>query len=84
MAEAKETGAALTEGWGVIRPGDRRAHYYDADGFSLCRRVGFYNGPLEADNAPSPDDHKECRTLLDRRKARAAKAAAAQEVPGAE
>jgi hypothetical protein len=63
----------LTEGWGVIRPGDRRAHYYDADGFSLCRRVGFYNGPLDPDNGPSPDDHKECRTLLDRRKAKAAR-----------
>lgn len=63
------------EGWGVIRPGDRKAHYY-RDGFSLCRRVGFYNGPLDAEDNPSPDDHKECRTLRDREVARAAKEAA--------
>lgn len=32
------------EGWGVIRPGDRKAHYY-RNMESLCRRVGFYRGP---------------------------------------
>lgn len=63
---------AQTEGWGVIRPGDRRAHYY-RDGFSLCRRVGFYNGKLDPDDSPSPDDHKECRTALDREAKRKAK-----------
>lgn len=59
------------EGWGVIRPGDRRAHYY-VDTMALCRRVDFYQGPLEADNGPSRDDHKECRRLLTRRQAAAA------------
>lgn len=59
------------EGWGVIRPGDRKAHYY-VDTMALCRRVGFYQGPLEADNGPSRDDHKECRRLLTRRQAAAA------------
>lgn len=59
------------EGWGVIRPGDRRAHYYVGT-MALCRRVGFYQGPLEADNGPSRDDHKECRRLLVRRQAAAA------------
>ena len=43
-AEAKKD----SEGWGVIRPGDRRAHYYRS-GLSLCGRVGFYAGPLDAD-----------------------------------
>jgi hypothetical protein len=66
------------EGWGVIRPGDRKAHYYGPDGFSLCRRVGFYRGPLNPVDEPSPDDHKECRRLLERKKAKAATA----EVPG--
>ena len=56
------------EGWGVIRPGDRRAHYY-VGSMSLCRRVGFYNGPLDPDAGPSPDDHKECRRLLTRHQA---------------
>lgn len=48
------------EGWGVIRPGDRRAHYY-RKGMSLCRRIGFYTGPLEPDGTPSPDDCAACR-----------------------
>lgn len=66
MAETVED-----EGWGVILPGDRRAHYY-RNGMALCRRVGFYGGPLypEDGNTGSYDDHKECRTLLDREKAR--------------
>lgn len=52
------------EGWGVIRPGDRKAHYY-RNGMSLCRRVGFYRGPLESDTGEdSPDDHLECRRAL--------------------
>lgn len=53
------------EGWGVVRPGDRKAHYYrNMD--SLCRRVGFYNGPLEPDENHSPDDCDACRKVLDR------------------
>ena len=57
------------EGWGVIRPGDRKAHYY-RDGFSLCRRVGFYAGWLEPDSGPSRDDCAACRRKLDREKAK--------------
>lgn len=59
----------LTEGWGVIRPGDRKVHYY-RDGMSLCRRVGFYSGELEPDTGPSTDDHAECRKILDKEKAK--------------
>ena len=57
--------AAPAEGWGVIRPGDRKAHYY-RNTMALCRRVGFYLGPLDPDTGPGPDDHKECRRILDR------------------
>ncbi|WP_431881737.1 hypothetical protein [Micromonospora chalcea] len=60
----------LTEGWGVIRPGDRRAHYY-RDSFSLCRRVGFYVGDLDPDNGPSRDDCAACRKALTREAAKA-------------
>lgn len=53
------------EGWGIVRPGDRKAHYYrDMD--SLCQRVFFYNGPLEPDENHSPDDCKGCRKVLDK------------------
>lgn len=58
-----------TEGWGVIRPGDRKAHYY-RKGMSLCRRIGFYSGYIEpADDTKStisPDDCAACRKILDR------------------
>ena len=60
-----------TEGWGVIRPGDRKAHYYRSM-TSLCRRVGFYRGPLDADDKPSPDDCAACRKELAREQAKAA------------
>ena len=55
------------EGWGVIRPGDRKAHYY-VEGTSLCTRVGFYHGPLELEGA-SRDDCAACRQRLNRRRA---------------
>jgi len=62
--------AAPTEGWGLIRPGDRKAHYY-RDTFSLCRRVGFYRGELEPDMSPGPDDCAACRKALTREAAKA-------------
>ena len=62
----------LTEGWGVIRPGDRKAHYY-RNTMSLCRTRGFYTYDLSPeDGVPSPDDCKACRKVLDREKAQAA------------
>ena len=66
------------EGWGVIRPGDRKAHYY-RDGFSLCGRVGFYNGDLEPDKGPCVEDCAACRRKLEaeRRKAQRSKDAPA-------
>lgn len=60
-----------TEGWGVIRPGDRKAHYY-RETMSLCRRVGFYTGPLDPDDSPSKDDCAACRKELTREAAKKA------------
>ncbi len=57
------TEVKLTEGWGVIRPGDRRAHYY-RDGDSLCRKVGWYRGELDPDTHVSTDDCAACRKKL--------------------
>lgn len=54
---------APTEGWGVMRPGDRRFHYYRT-GLSLCGRVGFYRGELEAEDG-SRATH-ECAACLRR------------------
>jgi hypothetical protein len=68
---ASEQKPEPAEGWGVIRPGDRKAHYY-RDGFSLCRRVGLYSGPLSPDEFESEDDHKQCRLVRNREKAKAA------------
>jgi hypothetical protein len=61
----------VTEGWGVIRPGDRKAHYY-RETMALCRRVGFYRGPLDPEDHPSKDDCAACRKVLDKEKAKAA------------
>jgi hypothetical protein len=61
---------APREGWGVIAPGTRKAHYY-RNTMSLCRRRGFYTGPLEADTGPSRDDCAGCRSLLDKEADRA-------------
>ncbi len=60
LATMTEAEAKRIEGWGVIRPGDRRAHYY-RDMTSLCRRVGFYTGPIDDDQDSSPDDCAACK-----------------------
>ena len=52
------------EGWGVIRPGQRKAHYYRS-GSSLCGRVILYRGPLEPNDYKSKDDCAACRRALD-------------------
>ena len=54
------------EGWGVLRPGDRRHHYY-RDSMSLCGRVGFYFGHLDPDNGRlGPQDCAACSKKLTR------------------
>ena len=62
------------EGWGVLRPGDRKFHYYRKS-FSLCRRVGFYMiDDLTPDTGRAhPDDCAACRKVLDREAAKAAR-----------
>lgn len=60
------------EGWGVIRLGDRKAHYY-RNTMSLCRTRGFYTYDLDADTSRSEDDCAACRKVLDREAAKAAK-----------
>lgn len=56
------------EGWGVLRPDDRKFHYY-RDMTSLCRRVGFYRGELTTDDgSPSENDCAGCRKVLEREK----------------
>ena len=62
------------EGWGVLRPGDRRFHYY-REGMSLCRRVGFYRSELTPDTGTNTLDCAACRKVLDREAAAEAKAA---------
>ena len=52
-------------GWGVIRPGNRVAHYYRGS-FSLCNRVGFYFGELDTDDKPTKKDCAACRRLRDK------------------
>jgi hypothetical protein len=53
----------VEEGWGVMRPGDRVYHYY-RDGFSLCRKVGFYRGELAPDVNPNSKDCVICTRKL--------------------
>ena len=56
----------LKEGWGIVRPGDKKAHYY-VDSESLCRRIMFYFGPLYADEGRREDDCAACRKKLEKR-----------------
>ena len=70
-ARAAEMANRPSEGWGVIAPGRRKAHYY-RDGRSLCREWGFYQGSLSPDEYPSPDDCAACRKVLGHEKAQAA------------
>ena len=64
------TEGKLKEGW-AYPGGGRKAHYF-VDKSSLCRRWGFYFGPLEQGNDDSPDNCPTCMKALARRKARAA------------
>jgi hypothetical protein len=54
------------EGWGF--PGNSKKAHYFVDGMALCRKWGFYSGPLEKGNDNSPDNCAECKRLLSKRK----------------
>jgi hypothetical protein len=53
-------------GWGFPET-SRKAHYF-VDMMSLCRKWGFYNGPLEQGNDDSIYNCAECKRLLAKRK----------------
>ena len=55
----------ITEGWGF--PGAARKAHYFVDATALCRKWGFYFGPLEPDAGTSRDDCTACRKALDAR-----------------
>ena len=55
----------IREGWGFTGRSNK-AHYF-VQTMALCRKWGFYGGPLEPDTGPSPDDCVQCRRLLDKR-----------------
>ena len=56
---------AIREGWGFTARSNK-AHYF-VETMALCRKWGFYMGPLEPDAGRSPDDCVQCRRLLDKR-----------------
>lgn len=59
-----------TEGWGFPTL-SRKAHYF-VDTMSLCRKYGFYRGPLEQGNDDSPDNCAVCMKRLAKREMAAA------------
>lgn len=58
----------IKEGWG-FGAGSQKAHYF-REGLSLCRRWGFYYGPLEQGKDDSPDNCAACMKALAQRKAK--------------
>ena len=53
------------EGWAF--PGrSKKAHYF-VNATSLCRKWGFYFGPLEEGNDKSPDNCAACMKKLEKR-----------------
>lgn len=62
MADTTEA-PARTEGWGLIAPGNRVAHYY-RETMSLCRKRGSYTSTLDPRDTTGPDDCAACRRVL--------------------
>lgn len=56
------------EGWGF--PGTSKKAHYFVDATSLCRKWGFYFGPLEQGNDNSLDNCAACMKELAKRKAK--------------
>ena len=56
------------EGWAF--PGTSKKAHYFVDATSLCRKWGFYFGPLEQGNDNSPDNCAACMKALAKRKAK--------------
>ncbi len=55
------------EGW-RFPAGSRKTHYF-VDSTSLCRRWGFYYGPLEQGKDESPDNCSTCVKELSKKRA---------------
>lgn len=54
------------EGWGF--PGQSRKAHYFVDGTALCRKWGFYRGPVDQGNDDSPDNCSACMKALAKKK----------------
>ena len=55
----------ITPGWG-FSPVSTRWHYFDSDGMSLCKKVGFFQGETEQGNDDSPENCAKCKRLLEK------------------
>ena len=62
---AAEAALEKVEGWAFVA-NSRKAHYM-VGSMALCRKYGFYFGPLEPAGKPSPDDCVQCSRLLAQR-----------------
>ena len=54
--------AIVPQGW-AFPNGSRKAHWFDGS-MSLCRKYGFYFGPVETGNDNSSDNCTECKRRL--------------------
>lgn len=55
--------AMVPQGWGMA-DGERKAHYFDAAGISLCNGQ-FYAGSLTPDRGALPGQCRSCRRQVD-------------------
>lgn len=53
----------LMAGWGKS-PASRKWHYFNAESFSLCRRIGFFFGEVEQGMNTHADNCAECKRKL--------------------
>lgn len=67
---AAEAAPEKVEGWAF--PANSRKAHYMVGSMVLCRKYGFYFGPLEPAGKPSPDDCAQCSRLLAERQASSA------------
>jgi hypothetical protein len=63
MNEPKEM--VVEEGWGFPSRSNK-AHYFLANGRSLCNKYGFYHGQKEQGNDDSNDNCTACKKALKR------------------
>lgn len=62
-------GATEDKGWGYPTSTATKAHYFGADGRSLCGRYGSFGIDTEPETGPTPNDCTPCRRRLDARSA---------------